>query len=165
MNFTVLDVILIVIIIIFTIRAGLRGFVMEAGAFASCVLAFLFALSFYGAGAVFIRARVFAEVKVLPEVISFFALFMVIFIPVKILGGMVNDIIERLNLGWLNRVLGAAFGFLEGLAASSFIIFLISRQPLFDGKALLDGSFFASFLGLVVEQAVSWTSGAIKRRD
>lgn len=155
MNFTTLDFILIIVILIFTVRAGLRGFVMEAGGLAAWSLGIITAVSFYSQGGAFIRSKMLADTPFLAEALAAVALFGIVFIGVKVLGAMLDEIIERLNLGILNNALGVLFGLFEGVLVSALVIFMVSHQPLFDKTAVLNGSFFAGLLGGKVEAAAN----------
>jgi membrane protein required for colicin V production len=50
------------------------------------------------------------------------------------------------NLGGVDAILGAVFGFAEGVVLVSLILFLLIIQPLYDMQLLLEKSFFARLL-------------------
>ena len=89
---------------------------------------------------------VFSGVPALPEILAFTAIFVIVFIAGKILDHILADIIRRLHLNGLNRILGIVLGLVEGVALVSLILILVSIQPLFDPIPLLGESMFARLL-------------------
>jgi membrane protein required for colicin V production len=147
MNMAVIDIIFIVLIFILILRCALRGFVREVMSMASVVLGLLAALLFYKPGAAFVRTKILEDVEVLPELIAFVSLMIIVFIVIKILERIIQDIISRITLlGGIDHSLGLALGFLEGLLLVSLILFVLSIQPLFNPEPLLEHSFFAKHL-------------------
>jgi membrane protein required for colicin V production len=59
---------------------------------------------------------------------------------------LLKGIILRVRLGGADKFLGLIFGFLEGIAVISLILFLLGIQPLFDSSVILANSFFANLL-------------------
>ncbi|MDR2029569.1 MAG: CvpA family protein [Treponema sp.] len=149
MNIAAIDIIFIALGLILIIRCALRGFIEELMSMASVVLGLLGGIVFYRSGAVFIREK-FLDVKILPEMLAFIALFLIVFVAVKILEYILRDIILRINLGGVDRFLGIIFGMGEGILLICVVLFLLSVQPLFDPVPLLERSFFARlFMPLV----------------
>ena len=146
MNFAALDVIFIALIIIFTVRCAIKGFVGEVMSMASIILGLLAAIFFYKKGGEFVRGRFLPDVKILPEIIAFAALFLIIFIAVKIIEFLLREIIEGIKLGGADRVLGIFFGAAEGIVVVSLVLFLLNIQPLFDPGPMFADSFFARLL-------------------
>ena len=146
MNFAVIDIVFVVLIVIFTLRCALKGFISELMSMASVVLGLLAALYFYKRGGEFIRLKFMPELNIIPEIIAFAALFLIVFITVKIIEAMLKEIIEGVRLGSADRFLGILFGFVEGLIVVSLVLFVCSVQPLFDPAPILEKSFFAGLL-------------------
>jgi membrane protein required for colicin V production len=152
-NYAPVDIAFTILIIIITIRAALHGFVEEFLSLAWLVLGLLFAVNFYKKGAAFVRTKILHDTEILPEVLAFIALFLTVFIAVKIITFILKDIIERINLGGLDRFLGALFGVLEGLLAVALVIFIINIQPLFEKDAVLKNSIYNRFLSGNIKSA------------
>ena len=146
MNFAVIDFIFIALIVIFTLRCALRGFVSEIMSMASVVLGLLAALYFYKNGGAFVREKFMPNLKIIPEILAFIALFLVVFIVIKILEAILKDIIEGIRLGRADRFLGLLFGLVEGIIVVSLVLFIFSVQPLFNPLPILEHSFFANIL-------------------
>ena len=146
MNLAAIDIIFIALIIIFTVRCAIKGFISEIMSMASIVLGLLAALYFYKNGGEFVRIKFMPDTKIIPEIIAFAALFLIVFITIKILEIMLKEIIEGIRLGGVDRFLGIFFGAAEGIVVISLILFLLRIQPLFDPGSLLANSFFAKLL-------------------
>jgi len=143
---SVIDIIFIFLITLFVLRCYLKGFLSELLSMASIVLGLLASLFFYKNGGVFLRARFWPDLKVIPEIVAFIALFLIVFIVVKLLEIVFKEIINEVQLGGADRFLGVVFGFAEGIAVISLVLFLLRIQPLFDPSSILADSFFARFL-------------------
>ncbi|MCL2276539.1 MAG: CvpA family protein [Treponema sp.] len=146
MNFSVIDIIFLILIGLFMVRCYLKGFVSELLSMAGFALGILAALYFYKNGAEFLRERFWPDLKTIPEVLSFLFLFVIVLIVVKLLAVMLKGIISGIRLGGVDRVLGLIFGLAEGIAVISLMLFFIRIQPLFDPSVIISDSFFANLL-------------------
>jgi membrane protein required for colicin V production len=142
-NIAVIDIVFAVLILLFMIRAFLRGFIKEALGLAAFALGILAGFFFYKAGAEFIRSKVsFLEtVQVLPEILAFIAIFLIVSLLMGLLQKILHNIIESLHLGGLDKLLGLAFGLIEGIALVTLLLFIISIIPFL--VSLLGSSVFA----------------------
>jgi len=145
-NFPVIDIIFLVLIVLMLIHGFLKGFVEELFSWASLVLSMLAAVFLYTPGAAFIRTKAMENVRFIPEILAFIAVFLIVVIIMKLLEKLFKDIILGAHLGGINKVLGAVFGFIEGLALAAIILFVFSVQPLFDSSKVIGDSIFAQFL-------------------
>ena len=146
MNFSVIDIVFILLTVLFVIRCFLKGFVSELLSMAAFVLGILASLFFYKNGAEFLRENFWHDLEVIPEVVAFIALFLIVFIVIKLLEIMLKGIIQGVKLGNADRFLGIIFGFFEGVAVISLCLFVLRIQPLFDPSEILSESVFARFL-------------------
>jgi membrane protein required for colicin V production len=146
MTYAPLDVVFTIMIFIIIVRAALNGFVEEALGAAWLILGLIFAINFYNRGAAFIRTKMLENVKILPEVMAFTALFLIVFVIVKIITFILKDIVQKIKLGGLDHFFGALFGILEGLLAAALVIFVINIQPIFDKNAVLKDSIYNQIL-------------------
>nr|AGS52309.1 putative Colicin V production protein, cvpA-like (dedE protein) (Pur regulon 18 kDa protein) [uncultured bacterium contig00061] len=145
MGVAVIDFVLIGIIIIFTLRCAVRGFVSELLSVAALVFGLLLAIFFFRAGAVIVRRLFMPDVRVFPEIISFIAIFLIVYIVVKILELILKSIIDGIRLGGLDRLLGFAFGLAEGIIVVCLLLFLINIQPFVDPEFILGESFLQEY--------------------
>jgi membrane protein required for colicin V production len=102
---------------------------------------------FYKKGAAFIREKSpdLAGVNIVPEVLSFIALFIMVFLVMKFIEKIISDIMDRINLGGIDKFLGFLLGIFEGLCFTALVFFVIYIQPLFDPFPVTAGSLFAAF--------------------
>jgi membrane protein required for colicin V production len=146
MQFEIIDIIFTVLIALLVIRCALRGMVEELLSMAGLVLGLLGAFFFYHAGGAFIRDKFMPDMEIIPNILAFIAIFVIVLLTVKVLQFILQDILNRIHLGGLDRFLGALFGILEGIVLVSLVLFILSVQPLFDPGTLLEKSFFARHL-------------------
>ncbi|MDR1419301.1 MAG: CvpA family protein [Treponema sp.] len=142
----VIDIIFAVLIVIFTVRCYLKGFISELLSMTAIVLGLLSSLFFYKNGAVFIRDRFMPGVGVIPEILAFIILFLVVFIAVKIVERLLQDIISGIRLGGVDRFLGIFFGIAEGIAVVGLVLLVLHVQPVFNAQSILEKSIFARML-------------------
>lgn len=146
MGKTVIDIVFIVIIAIFTLRCAVRGFISELMSMAALVFGLLAAMFFFRRGGIFVRERFLPDTETLSDIIAFAALFLIVFIVIKILEKMMKDIIKGIHLGGVDSFLGFFFGLAEGIIIVCLLLFLICIQPVADPASILEDSFFAELL-------------------
>jgi membrane protein required for colicin V production len=157
-----IDYVCVGLLLLLVIRGTLRGFISEFMTLASLVLGALGSLFLYRPCADFLRdrgLRTFVEgipaflqrllpalVQNIPEILAFVLIFVVIFAMVKLVEYLLNDIIQRVSLGGVDRFLGFLFGMAEGAVVISLLLLALKLQPVFDVNSLLEESFFAGLL-------------------
>ena len=160
MSFSVLDFVFLGLLGLFMIRCYIKGFISEILSMAAVILGLLSSLFFYKNGAAFIRTKYLPELKVIPEIIAFIALFTIVFIVIKLFELLLKGVIEGVSLKGADHFLGIIFGFAEGLAVVCLILFILRIQPLFNPTQLLHDSFFARLLlPLIIGKTMGSTSG------
>lgn len=142
----VLDFICIAVIAVAAIRCAFRGFITEILSMAAVILGIVGAIFFSRAGAVLIEN--YLGETAWNQIIAFLAIFVLVYLVVKLVERALHSILERIRLERLDRTLGLLLGVVEGAIVVSLIVYLLRVQPVFDVDALLDGSYFA---GLVLE--------------
>ena len=140
MAFSIIDVVFLVVILIFTIIGVIKGFIDNLFGKLSWILAILGAFFFYDRIATSLLAGI--ENKIIANILSFLLLFVVIFIVIKLLQVVLQKIFSGAILGSLDRALGFFFGVVEGLAIVTLVMFLLSNQPFFAIDNLSNNSFF-----------------------
>jgi membrane protein required for colicin V production len=141
-----IDIIFIFLAFLLVVRCSLRGFVAELMPIAAVVLGLLGSLYMYKNGGIFLREKFFPNLHTIPEILSFIAIFVIIFCAIKFLEHIIKDIIQRMGLDGGDRFLGFLFGFVEGLVLISLVIWIFTVQPLFDERPLLKRSIFAEHI-------------------
>ncbi|MCL1812686.1 MAG: CvpA family protein [Treponema sp.] len=140
-----LDLIFIVIAGLLVLRGFLKGFTGEFFSIASVAFSVIAAVLFFKTGAVFIRSR-YLQMELLPEILAFFVIFIAVFAVGKIFEHTIKDIVTRLDLGILDKILGMILGLAESFALIVLSLFVLTIQPVFDPAPLADKSFFAQYL-------------------
>jgi membrane protein required for colicin V production len=145
-NITVIDYIFIFLILLMIVHGFFKGFIEELFSWAAIILAIWTAVLLNSAAAAFIRERAMQNVRVVPEILGFAAVFILVMIVIKFLEKILKDVIAGANLGNVNKFLGALFGLIEGFAFVILIIFVLSVQPLFNASKILGESIFAQIM-------------------
>jgi len=146
MGLAIIDIVFLVIIAIFALRCALRGIVSELMSMAALVLGLLAAIFTFRKTADLIRGKFVPDVKALPEILSFVAVFIAVFATIKILETILKEIIDRIQLGGPDRFLGFFLGIAEGLVIVCLLLFLIIIQPFVEPQIVLEGSLLAEIL-------------------
>jgi len=145
-NLPVIDYIFIFLIMLMIVHGYFKGFVDELFSWAALILAIWAAVLLNPAAAAFIRQNAMQNVRVVPELLGFVAVFILVMIVIKLLEKVLRDVIEGANLGAVNKILGAVFGLIEGFAFVILIIFVLNVQPIFDPSKIFSGSVFAQIM-------------------
>ena len=140
-----LDLFFVILLGLLVLRGFLKGFTGEFFSIASLALALIVSVFLFKNGAAFVRSR-YIQAPFLPEILSFLGIFLIVFLAGKIVEHIVKDIIGRLNLQTLDKVLGLFLGLAEAAALIVLVLFLLVIQRLFDPAPLLGQSLFARFL-------------------
>lgn len=144
---SVLDIVFIIVFIIIVVRCVMRGFVEEFLSMA--------ALIFGIAGAVFLSGPIgkmldkYFGLSIWSHIIAFLGCFIIIYIIIKILEGIIHNIFDKLNLDKLDKALGFILGLLEGFLIVAVLIFLLSWfkwVPFINIEQLLKESLIAQFI-------------------
>jgi membrane protein required for colicin V production len=146
LNFSALDIVFIVLIILLTLRCFFRGFINELMSVASLVLGLLTAFLFHKPAAAYVAAKWLPDSKIIADIIATAALFVIVFVAIKLLERIIQDIVSAIDLGGVDRFIGLLFGFIEGVLLVTLLVWLISVQPLFDPQPLLESSVIAQIL-------------------
>ena len=146
MNFSALDIAFTILIVLLSLRCFFRGFITELMSMASLVLGLLAAFLFHKPASAFVMKKWLPDSAILADIIAIAALFVIVFVAIKILERIMQDIISAVDLGDIDRFIGFLFGFAEGVLLVTLIVWLISIQPLFDPRSLLESSVIARIL-------------------
>jgi len=145
-NIPMIDLIFAGFILLMVIHGFVKGFVEEFFAWAAMILAIWAAVLLYPAGAVFIRSKILHNVRYVPEILSFIAIFIIVMIIVKLVEFILKDVIDGTKLRGVDKILGLLFGLVEGITLTALVVFVLSVQPVFKIEKLLSESFFAQLL-------------------
>lgn len=143
MTFSILDVVFILIILIFSIIAATKGFIKELFNKAALIIGILMGCLFAKKLAPYIS---FVKSNGLKLIIAFLLIFMVIFLIIHIVKTFIGHAFEGEIMKGMDKSLGFFLGFLEGIIIVMLIIILIKSQPFFATEDLFNDSFFYKIL-------------------
>jgi membrane protein required for colicin V production len=115
-----LDVVLLLILGLSVIGGIRRGFAQQVIGLIAAVVGLLSALWFYGAAGSFLLPYV--SYKGVANFLGFLGVFLGVVLVGTLVGAVVKKVLKAAGLGWLDRVLGGAFGVLRGLLISIVLV-------------------------------------------
>lgn len=146
--FSPVDLVFILIILFFTIRCIIKGFVAEIMSAASIVGGII--LGFFFSDYLTILIHKHLGFQWWNKLISFLVIFLLVYIFVKLIQGVFHAIVEKINLERLDRSLGFFLGLFEGVAVVVLLITVIDAQPFFPSDAILGGSIISNYVLSVI---------------
>ena len=144
MNQSILDLVFLSIVVLFAVLGVVRGFIKELFARGAPVLGLWAAVLLYRRVNEFFEPYI--KIHILSLIVSFLMVFIVVYIILMIVRNIVSGIFGGEILKGLDRILGFAFGIVEGLALVALLLILLQAQPWFDVSELLEQSFFYRML-------------------
>jgi len=139
-----IDIVFGIVILFMGIRAAIRGFVRELLGTGALILGVVVAMVFSGSAAGLIDQ--YMGPSIWSQVIAFLALFLIVYLVVKIFESALNRLIERIHLDQLDHALGLFLGLIEGVVVVFVLLLLIQLQPFFAPESLIAGSLTARLL-------------------
>ncbi len=130
----VLDIIILVLLVIFTIQGFRKGLVAELSSLLALVLGVYFAFFFSDVTADFLREIFGIESKYL-KLIAFVLTLVLVIVAVAAIGKVVEKIINTLMLGFFNRLTGAVFGTIKGMLILSLVLMVLNYLEI--GESLI----------------------------
>ncbi len=140
MNFTVIDWVFSLIILIFAISGIIKGFIDNVFGKIAFIAGIILGYLFYKDIAVSLLKDI--NIPYAANIIAFLLIFVVTFLVVKIIQMIVAKAFQWSILKSLDRTLGFIFGMVEGAAVVCLLVFILTVQPFFNVENLFDGSFF-----------------------
>lgn len=142
MNFTVIDCIFGILILIIAFSALIKGFVEEVFGKAAWVFGLISGYLFYNVLSLTLQEKINSIIAC--NILAFLILFIIVFLSIKLIGMIIGKLFEISILKSLDRSLGFVFGCIEGFAIVCLIMFILINQPFFPVENLFEGSFFFS---------------------
>ena len=139
-----IDIVFILILLFFTIRCIVKGFVAE-------IMAFLSVAGGVIAGYLFSSSLSLVIDQYIGKsgwnrLISFLIIFLTIYLIIKFLERIFYSLIEKVNLERLDRSLGLFLGLFEGIILILLIVTILDAQPFFPTDRLLSDSIVALYV-------------------
>ena len=118
----IIDIILAALLLFGLVRGFMKGFFVEVTSLVALAIGLYGAIHFSYFAADFLKDRVEWTEKYI-QIIAFVSTFIIIIILISFTGKLLTKIAETASLGIMNKVFGAAFGFLKiGLILSVVLI-------------------------------------------
>jgi membrane protein required for colicin V production len=127
----VLDIIILVLLVIFTIQGFRKGLVAELSSLLALILGVYVAFFFSDVTADFLNTFFGIESKYL-KLIAFVLTLVLVIVAIVAIGKVIEKIINTLMLGFFNRLTGAVFGIIKGMLILSLIIMLLNYLDIGD---------------------------------
>jgi len=124
-----LDVVIAVVITLFILNGIRKGFFREVLGLAGIVVGFFVGIVGAGPLSGWLAAQFPSLPSIMIPVLSFLALFLGVYFSSKMLARSLSVLMEKLKLGWLNRILGGAVSGLKGIIILSLIFWGVSLLP------------------------------------
>ena len=148
---TVLDYFVLLIVVASVASGATKGIIRVIVSVAFTVAGLVVAAHAYTYAASLLRIFVAAR---LADLLGFVAVFLLVFVAGSLASRWLRGGLKRARLGWIDRVLGAAFGFFRGWLICSVIYLALTAFPLKPeaveratfGPALLEGTRVIAYL-------------------
>lgn len=159
MTFTFIDIVFLIIILAFAFAAMIHGLIKEL--FGKLAVIVGVAGGFYFCGVLAPHIGRVVGIPALDVALAFILIFVTAFLVVKIIQIIMGAIFSGEIMRSLDRVLGLAFGALEGLLIVSCVLILMRAQVWFDFSSVLDTSTLAGILLPYLESPISYIRGML----
>jgi len=142
MNFTAIDIVLLIPLIYGLAKGAYRGLIGEITSIVGLLGGLIAA--FYLSESVFVQLSKFVENPGIGiRVLAFALVFILVVVFVNIIGKAINKGLDLIALGSVNHILGAAFGLSKWIAISSIAVYFfngIQQDALILQQELIDQS-------------------------
>lgn len=157
----ILDILILVILGFCLVRGIFRGIIKELTSIVGVFVGFFVAYNFYPVVAVLI-SRFFANEAYL-NIVSFLLAFTVLFLAVGLVGVILKHLFKAVALGWLDRALGATFGFVKAvLIVSVLLVPLTTYLP--QKSPVIKDSFLAPYATTISQILVTVVPKEMKEK-
>lgn len=157
---TLFDYIVLVIIGVSIIVSMMRGAVREILAIAGWVAAFYTAKTYTTQLVPLLPQDI--PTDALKTLAAFVILFLGALLIASLLSIALSSLLKKINLGWLNRYLGAVFGFARGLMIVCVLVLLAGLTSI-PKDARWTNAMFSSPLESLVKSALHWLPASIAK--
>ena len=158
-----IDLVIVSVMLFFVVKGLVKGFVREVMGLLSFIVAFVIALSQMKTAANILNS--FINNYTISLIVGYIAVFLFVFIILHIIASAIQKLLSIAMLGWLNRLGGAAFGFLFGGMLLSLIVFMFSLIPVGNLPPGKDNSRFYPYLEKFAPKVFGFYSKMIPGSD
>ncbi len=121
-----LDIVILLPLLIGLVRGMMRGLVVELTAILAVVLGMIGTKLWGPQFSVWISQQ-FAWPEVVCTIVAYALLFLAITVSLNIIGKLISRLFKAVHLGWINRLLGAAFGCVKWAAIILLVVFCVHQ--------------------------------------
>ncbi len=129
MHLNPIDIAILAVLLVFTLRGILKGLIGEVMGFVAVLLSLVLAVRWLNLGTTLLLSIVEMS-PALAMLISFVLIFALVFLGTFLLARMLRKLLQITMLGWVDRLGGGAFGLLTGSVIVSLLVLLVSFIPL-----------------------------------
>ncbi len=158
---TIFDYVVLGIFVVSIVLSIMRGLVREVLSIAGWVIAFVAASSYAGDFEPMLPSEVSGES--LRMIASFFVLFISVLLVTSLIIMLLSALIKGIGLGFIDRLLGAAFGFLRGLLVVTVLV-LIAGLTTVPQKSFWEHAQFSSPLETFAVYVKDWLPDDLSKR-
>ena len=144
-----LDIILCIIIGFFVIRGIMRGATREIFSLLALIVSYIVSCRYYSYIAQFLQSSIHISWE--QKIIAFVAIFIVVYLCIKIIGWLLIQYIRSIKLSPIDRMLGAFAGAAKGYLIACFVIMLLIIM-LPQGNRLIADSSISRYSQQVIEK-------------
>jgi membrane protein required for colicin V production len=141
-QWTFLDFLFAIIILVSTICALRKGLVREIASLVALMGGFILAVLYYRVPAAWVAE--FTRTEAIADLLGFLLIFVGCILIGIIAAFLINRFVKAASLKWIDRILGAIFGLMRGWAISSILVLALVAFPVREN--LMARSFLAPFL-------------------
>ena len=123
---TWLDIVILLPLLVGLVRGTMRGLITEIIAIAAVILGFIGAKIWGHVFSAWLLSQ-FTWPQPVCDAVAYALLFLGIAIALNIAGRLLSKLLKAINLGWINRVLGATFGLLKWAFIVLALVFCVNK--------------------------------------
>lgn len=138
-----MDILMLVVVAISVFFGVKRGLIKEIFALLALILGIIIASRSYAFGGGLL-VRVIPSVN-LSNIIGFIVIFFLVVILLILAGRLLKELIQTVQLGWIDRIGGVAFGLFRGAVVVGVALTLINKYPILGSEIWVHDSSLASF--------------------
>lgn len=139
-----LDITIIALLAVFVVEGAAKGFVRQIVGLTALLLGIVLGIWFYGTAGSFLLPYVSKPA------IAMLLGFLIVFVGVQLLGGLagwtLSKAMKATGLGWLDRLMGVAFGTLKAVLAGVVLVLALTAFPIKPLPDAVARSRFAPYL-------------------
>lgn len=121
-----LDIVILLPLIIGLVRGLMKGFVTEIIAILAVVFGFLGAKLWGAQFSAWITTQ-FTWPQPVCDAVAYALLFLAITLALNVVGRLFSKLLKAINLGWINRLLGGAFGVMKWALIVLAVVFCVNK--------------------------------------